>query len=382
MTASSPRHLIIIAGEASGDMHAARLVEELQKKDPQLTFSGLGGSLLRARGVELYEDITPFAVVGFMEVLKHLGDFRRLFRRVIAEVQQRRPAAVILVDYPGFNLRLAQAVKKIGTKVIYYISPQVWAWKENRVRGIKKNVDRMLVLFEFEKAFYARHSYPVDVVGHPLVDTVKVHRHPAQVLQDLGLSPDHLTIGILPGSRSKEISSMLPPMVQAAKIISRDILRVQFLIFQAPTITLEAISRHLTDATFRFKIVTQDYYENLSACDLGMVTSGTATLETALLKKPMVVVYKTSLLTWALAKALIKIPHIGLVNVVAGKRIVPECLQFQANGPAIARELIRMISDEIWLAEIKSGLNKVKQSLGAPGASQCAAAAVLNAIGD
>ncbi|MCB9758071.1 MAG: lipid-A-disaccharide synthase [Candidatus Omnitrophica bacterium] len=373
----TPKHLMIVAGEVSGDNHGAALVKALQQLHPALTFSGLGGPKMQAAGVDTDEDLTRFAVVGFFEIIKHYREFHRCFESFLHNVSQRKPAAVILVDYPGFNLRLAARLKKMGVPVIYYISPQVWAWKENRVNFIKKNVDLMMVLFDFEKKFYADRGVEVDFVGHPLADEIQITSTREETLTKAGLSADKFTIGLLPGSRQKEIESLLPPMLDAAKIMHTQDPRFQFLILKASNLAPELFKNFLTQKSFPLKLIDGHFHDGLNACDICMVASGTATLETALLLKPMVIVYKTSFLTFTLAKALIKIPYIGLVNVVAGKKIVPECIQDNANGSAIAAELKKIYQNPSEFDTMCANLEKVKISLGASGASKRAAESIL-----
>ncbi len=368
---------MIVAGEVSGDSHAAALVSALKKLDPTLTLSGLGGPKMQAAGVAIDEDFTKFAVVGFIEVIKHYNNFKRCFDLFLNNVAQRKPAAVILVDYPGFNLRLAGRLKKMGVPVIYYISPQVWAWKENRVQFIKKNVDRMLVLFDFEKKFYADRGAEVEFVGHPLADEVHITVGRDQMMKDLNLSPERFTVGLLPGSRQKEIETLLPPMLEAAEILHKADPRYQFLLLKAPNLDPGLFEKFLTNRDLPLKILAGHFHDGLNACDVAMVASGTATLETALLIKPMVVIYKTSFFTFVLAKALIRIPCIGLVNIVAGKKIVPECLQDDANGPKIAGEIKKICQDPAEFDRIKKDLEKVKASLGSGGASLRAAENIL-----
>ncbi len=377
---NSKKHIIIVAGEASGDMHAAHLVEALKALDPALTFSGLGGQKMRQSGVELYQDMTQLAVIGFVEVLKHYAEFRKIFRLILTKVDERRPQAVILVDYPGFNLRLARELKKRGVKVIYYISPQVWAWKKDRARQIKENVHTMLVLFPFEVSFYAPFGVRAHFVGHPLVDTVKAARPQDESRRLIGLNATRPVIGILPGSRNKEIENLLPEMMQAARILKEGFPALQFVIIQAPTISRPLLERYIPPSLTDIKIIENTTTDGINACDVCMVASGTATLETALLQKPMVIVYKTALLTWVLAKMLVKIPYIGLVNIVAGKKVVPECIQFDATGPRIADEVKRILTDEPRIAEIKGYLRDVKKSLGESGSSHRAAQEILKAI--
>ncbi|MCK5082459.1 MAG: lipid-A-disaccharide synthase, partial [Candidatus Omnitrophica bacterium] len=292
---STSKHLVVVAGEASGDMHAAHLIETLKRLDPSITFSGLGGPKMRAAGVDLYEDLTKMAVVGFWEVVKHYKDIKKAFDLILKKIDETSVDAVILVDYPGFNLRLARELKKRNIKVIYYISPQVWAWKQKRVHFIKRNVDKMLVLFQFEKDLYADFGIDVEFVGHPLIDTIKTHSVKESFLLNNNLSPEKLTIGILPGSREKEIENLLPVMLDAAKILDQEFPQIQFLIVKAPTITRSSIEQYLQSRSFICQIIDDNIHDGVNACNLCMVASGTATLETAILQKPMVVVYKTSL---------------------------------------------------------------------------------------
>jgi len=373
-------HLIIVAGETSGDNHAAHLVEAIKDLDPKITFSGLGGPKMQTAGVEIYEDLTKFAVVGFVEVLRHLGAFRKAFRLIIEKVKETKASAVILIDYPGFNLRLAKELKKLNIKVIYYISPQVWAWKENRVKLIREVVDKMIVLFPFERDFYHRHGLEVSYVGHPLLSTVCVKTSKENVLEKLGLSPTKTTIGLLPGSRIKEIKSLLPVMIKSAKLLYQENPALQFIIIKAPGIDLELFKKYLPKE-FSVRIFDENFYDGINATDACMVASGTATLETALLKKPMVVIYKTSLITWALAKLLIKIPYIGLVNVVAGEKIVPECIQFDATPKEISNTLKEILPPSSRHAAIAQALSQVKHSLGDPGANTRAAREIIKFLG-
>ena len=367
------KHFIIVAGEASGDVHAAHLVDELRKLDPALTFSGIGGPRLRASGVELYEDISSLAVIGFVEVIRHYRKIRGVFDLILRKIDDVNPRAVILVDYPGFNLRLAREIKKRDVRVIYYISPQVWAWKAERVEHIRKYVDKMLVLFRFEQDFYALRGVQADFTGHPLIDDLHARMDKNDFCREHGLDAERLTIGLLPGSRQNEIHTLLPIMLGAADILRKEFAPVQFLVLKAHTIERSLLERRARDAECTLKIIDAQTRDGINACHLCIVASGTATLETAILGKPMVIVYKTSFLTWLTAKLLVKIPYIGLVNVVAGKKIVPECVQFQATPARVAAELRKMITDEITITRIKESLRDVTSRLGAPGASRRAA---------
>jgi len=377
MTNQDPQHIIIVAGEASGDMHAALLVEELKKLSPALTFSGLGGPQMAAAGVHLYGDLTRIAVVGFVEILKHYGEFKRYFDLILRKIDETQARTVILVDYPGFNLRLAKKLKQKNIPVIYYISPQVWAWKENRVRAIQRDTDLMLVLFDFEKDFYRQRGVDVTFVGHPFVDTVRARTTRPEILKNCGLSGQDPILGLLPGSRTKEIERMLPVMLDAAKRLQQKFPKLQFLLIRAVPVPPELIERYLQGSDIPVRVLDKDIYSAINACDVCLTTSGTATLETAILNKPMVVIYRTALLTWLMARLLIRIPFIGLVNVVARKKIVPECIQFDATGPRVATALKDILTDPTRMASIKSELARVKTALGEPGASRRAAEAIL-----
>ena len=372
---------MIVAGEASGDMHAARLVDALGSLDSSIVFSGVGGQNMKQSGVDIFHPLADLAVVGFTEVAKNYRALRKIFYQILKKARETNVDAVILVDFPGFNLRLAKALKKEKIKVIYYISPQVWAWKENRVRLIKRYVDKMIVFFFFEKELYKKYGFAVEWVGHPLIDTIHVNNQRDPFLEAIGLSKNKLTIGILPGSRAKEVERLLPVMLKSAKILQENHNQIQFLLMRASTISEDTLNQYIQNNSLPLKIIDKEaYYEGLNSSDLCMVTSGTATLETAILEKPMVVVYKTSFLTWLLAKLLIKIPFIGLVNVVAGKKIVPECIQFGATSNQIAQHIMEIIQNEIKATEIRQELRKVKAALGMPGASKRAAEEILKAV--
>jgi lipid-A-disaccharide synthase len=380
MTKKPLKKIIIVAGETSGDIHAANLVKELKSLHPNLALEGLGGPKMAEAGVTLYQDMTKIAVMGFIEVLLNYGKFRKAFYLVLNKIKKNKPDAVVLVDFPGFNLKLATKLQKSGIKVIYYISPKVWAWKEKRVEIIRKHVHKMLVLFDFEKTFYARHGVNVSFVGNPLVDHVQTTTSKEKFLTQQGLEDFKLTIGLLPGSRKKEIEKILPSMAEAMEILKNKYPQLQFLIVKAPSIEQSYIEKYLPEGKRDTSIVNGNTYDAINACDLCMVTSGTATLETGILQKPMVIVYRTSLSSYLIGQAVLKIRFFGLVNIIFNKSIVPELLQHKASGENIARELELMFTDEIKLAEIKSNLKKIPLYLGSKGASKRAAQEVLETI--
>jgi len=373
----SERHIMFVAGESSGDMRAAGLASALKKLAPTLRLSGIGGQYMREAGVECFTDITELAVIGIAEVIKNLSRIKKVFDQTLQQIDTTHPDAVILVDYPGFNLRLAQEIKKRGIKIIYYISPQVWAWREKRVLKIKKLVDRMIVLFPFEQDIYNKYGMKVDYVGHPLVDEIIVDKDQTEILKSIGFSTSKTTIGLMPGSRAKEVERHLPCMLQAAQLLFKQNKERQFLLLKAPTIPLKLIDDQLLNYKhLPLRIYIGPTYDGINAMDAAMVASGTATLETALLKKPMVIIYKTSWLTYAIAKSVIKIPYIGLVNIVAGKKIVEELIQNDANAANIAKT----IEGALHSPHIVDELAAVKTSLGEPGASLRAAQVVLSTL--
>lgn len=376
----SQPHIIIIAGETSGDHHAAGLVKALKTFNPELTFSGLGGTALANEDVELYRNMNDLAVTGVWEALRHYRDFKKLFKLTLREIKRRKPDAVILVDYPGFNLRLAPKIKALGIKVIYYISPKVWAWKERRVNIIRESVDQMLVLFNFEINYFKRHGITVDYVGHPMIDQIQITTPRESMLESAGLPADRLTIGLLPGSRKNEIERHLPLMTETARLLKEQFPQVQFLALQATSLDDSWFQQFTRGSSIPIKTIKGDYYNALNACDVCLVASGTATLETACLEKPMVVLYKTAWLTYILVKLLIKIPHASLVNIIARKEIIPECLQYATDPKNLNRVLTDLLKDEIRLAQMKADLRTVKDQLGAPGASDRAAQAVLSGL--
>jgi lipid-A-disaccharide synthase len=400
----SQKLLMIVAGEVSGDMRAAEVASALHAANPSLRMTGVGGEHMKAAGVELFANITDLAVIGFVEVIKNYGRIKKVFHQVLAEVDRTKPDAVLLVDYPGFNLRLAKKLKERKVKVIYYVSPQVWAWKEKRVKTIKQVVDKMLVLFAFEQEFYKKHHMDVEYVGHPLIDEIKTSAKPSDVLKSLGFDPAKPVVGLLPGSREKEVSRHLPVMLKAAKLLHQKDPSRQFVVLQAPTITLPASLRALSATTLQrakqsqtsadgiassaavskagllAMTVSTDTYNTINATTACIVASGTATLETAILKKPMIVIYKTSWITYLLAKIFVKIKNIGLVNIVAGKAIVPELIQNNASPEKIAAEMEKLLSDPKEFHRIQKELSKIHNWLGDPGASRRAAKIIVKEI--
>ncbi len=377
------KKILVVAGEASGDIHASNLVLALKNIYPDASFYGLGGKNMKAAGVDISYDLTALAVVGFSEILKNYSKFKKIFLDLLKKTKEVRPDAAILVDYPGFNLRLAGALKKMGIKVIYFISPQVWAWGSQRTQFIKKNVDLMLVLFKFEEILYRDNIFNVKFVGHPLLDIVKPTMDRGQLSDAIGMKKSGRFIAILPGSREREVTNHLPVMLEAAQEIYKKIADAQFLICRTITVKRETFKKIIdrTKIDFPYKIIDDITYAGIHASDFVLVASGTATLETAILNKPMVIIYKVSFLSWLLAKMFIKIPHIGLVNVVAGQKIVPELVQFDATPKKIAQTAISLLEDKEELRKIHAELYALKNTLGIPGASRRAAEEIAKLLG-
>jgi lipid-A-disaccharide synthase len=366
--------VLIVAGEASGDLHGARLLTGLRHRRPQVEAFGLGGSELRAAGLETIADSAEVAVVGITEVLRVLPRIRQVWAALLAEVDRRHPRVAVLIDFPDFNLRLARQLKRRGVPVVYYVSPQVWAWRKGRVRTIAKRVDRMLVLFGFETALYEGAGLPAIHVGHPLVDEVPVLPN---VWDRPRKDGEPYRIALLPGSRHSEVSRLLAPMLETVRLLSRE-LPIEVSLIQAPTIPAEslnsAVARAALDVTVT--LVASDRFQAVADSHLALCASGTATLEVGLLGTPLIVLYRMAPWTYALAKALVQVKDIALVNLVLGRRVVPEILQDEARGEVIAPVAHHYLVDASARAEMRAALATVREKLGAPGASERAAAEV------
>lgn len=372
------KNILIVAGEASGDLHASSLVNAIKEKRPEITFFGLGGEKLKKSGINIIFDITELAVVGIFEVLKNLRKFREIFSLLLEETGRQKPNLAILVDYPGFNLRLAKELKKRGIPVIYYISPQIWAWGKNRIKTIRELVDLMLVVFKFEEGLYKENKQRVVFVGHPLLDIVKPKISKAELFSQTGLDAKNITIALLPGSREREVKNLLPVMLDTACLLQKKAgMSLQFLILRATSVKEEVFDEILRKYTLPAKVLSDMTYEGLNSSDFAMVCSGTATLETAILGVPMVILYKVSFLTWAYMKMLIKIPYIGLVNVVKKEKFIAEFIQYDAQPKRIADYVGRLLEDKEGLKKIKQGLIGIPEQLGEKGASHKAAQEVL-----
>jgi lipid-A-disaccharide synthase len=361
--------VMIVAGEASGDMHGAALVREMLKINPSLNFYGIGGNRLGEIGVKLVANAAEMAVVGLTEVFFKLGKFIKIMNWMKKSMDSRKPDLVILIDYPDFNLPLARAARKRGIKVFYYISPQVWAWRKGRIEQIKKTVNKMAVILPFEVDTYKERGFDVEYVGHPLLDLVKPHYSQSESRKKFNLSADKTTVGLLPGSRPSETQKLLPEMLQAAEILAQKIPDIQFILPLADTLEEKMISETIAGAGIKITVVSGNTYDVISCADLAIVASGTATLETALLGIPMIIIYKISPFSYFVGKLAVSVKNIGLVNIIAGKTIVPELIQDKADAGHIAREALAILENSARRREIISELAKIRAKLGKPGAA-------------
>ncbi len=376
-----------MAGEASGDLHGANLVRAMLLQDPNLHFCGMGGRELQQAGMELLYDAAKLAVVGLTEVLSHLGDILRARRILIDRLRKERPALLILIDYPDFNLLLAAKAKKLGIPVFYYISPQIWAWRTSRVHTIKRLTDRVAVILPFEQEFYGQYGCTVDFVGHPLVDAVTPQMERPQFLARYQIDPHKKLIGLFPGSRNKEVAALLPDFLAAAELLADDKPDAYtFLIPQASTIArsvLEANGLAGWNNRMDFRVIEENRYDMMAACDAVVAASGTVMLELAILGIPAIAAYRTSPHTYFLGKLLIRhLNHFSLVNLIAGRSIIPELLQDAVNPERIAHELNVLLEDEQARNTVLAGLKEVRQRLGEPGASARAAAIALHILSE
>lgn len=361
--------LCVVAGEASGDLHSSQVVRELKVIDPSLQLFGIGGDLLAAEGMNVLHHVREMAAVGLIEVIRQLPMFRRVFNEMIERIRVEKPSAVLLVDYPDFNLRLARQCRAMGVGVIYYISPQVWAWRRRRIFAIARNVDEMVVIFPFEEQLYRSHGVPVTYVGHPLVEQLEPLRRAPRALVE------PFRIALLPGSRKSEIRALLPPMLDALGRIRKQRSIDPFIIL-APTLDREEAENILQAHGSEVRIVDNDQRNELAGADLSISSSGTATLESAVLGVPVVVVYKLNPITYAFGRRMVRLPHFSLVNIVAGKEVVPELLQENVTGERIAAETLRLLDPAVH-ARVRTELDIVRRRLGEKGASRRAAEVIM-----
>ncbi|HKZ22056.1 MAG TPA: lipid-A-disaccharide synthase [candidate division Zixibacteria bacterium] len=356
------KKILVVAGEASGDLHGAGLLKELKKINPDLDFFGMGGDKMKNEGLKILYHINQVSFMGLFEILSHLGFLRKVFRNTVKQIDSNRPDLAILIDYSGFNLRLAKKLKQKNIPIVYYISPQVWAWRKNRVQKIKKFVDKMVVFFPFELDFYQKEGVKVELVGHPLVNLANPILQKEEFLKKIQTERDQTIIGLLPGSREQEIKKILPVMLEACQGLKRKIKDMKVIIGLAPTINKELVLSQVNQNS-DVKVLENLTYDVMKYSDLLLVTSGTATVESALMETPMLVIYKTNFMTYFLAKLLVKVPYISMVNLIAQKQVVPEFIQSQANPFLIAQEMEKILQDKVKYQQTKQELSQIKIKL-------------------
>ena len=375
-------NIMIVAGEASGDLHGATLATALRAAEPRARCFGVGGDRMAAAGVEILYHMRHLAVVGFAEVLWHLRDVRRALNLLTHVASKQHIDAVVLLDYPDFNLTLARRLRRAVPEIpiVYYISPQIWAWRGGRVRSISRLVDTMLVILPFEEELYTSAGVEVEFVGHPLLDVVESSSDRDEFAAQHGIPDGATWVGLLPGSRRVEVERLLPHMLGAAELLDPDA-ECAFLVPLSSSVDRDVYERMFKvlepDVAARVYPISDDYYATLQHCQMAAVCSGTATLEAALMDTPSVVVYRTSWLTYNLAKSLVHVRDMALVNLIAGRRIVPELLQHEVTAERIASELRSFLQEDERRQEIRTALAEVRERLGSAGASQRAARAVL-----
>lgn len=377
---NSHQVVMFSAGESSGDKHAANMLLELIRKRPNIKALGMGGTKMQDAGVELKYDSSAIGVIGLVEVAKHYGEIRRALTLMKRLVVSEKPDLLVCVDYKEFNLKLARFAKKQGVKVLFYVSPQVWAWRPGRVVTYGKAIDMMAVIFPFEKEFYEAENIPVEYVGHPSIDKVKPAYDKEKGLATFSLKVDKPIIGLLPGSRIGEINRMLPVMLSTAEKLAQDHDGIQFILPQADSITDELLQSYLEKSELNIKIVKGQPYDAIQCCDAVMTTSGTATLEIALLKVPMVITYKLSAITYSLGKYLVNTKFIGLPNIIAGKPIVKEFIQQEATVENLAREISNILENNTYRNKMIGELEVVKEKLGKGGGSKNMADLVIKML--
>ena len=371
---------MMVTGEASGDLHGAHLMEAVQRIDPGIQFFGMGGEALKAAGMNLLYHNQSLSVVGITEVLLKLRSIQKTLLGLKQSLKRERPDLLILIDFPDFNLRLAKFAHEHRVPVLYYISPQVWAWRPGRVKLIARWVKKMVVFFPFEVPIYKAAGVDVECVGHPLLDVVRPALSKEETARQLGLDPAKPILGLLPGSRSQELERLLPVLLDTARLLHQEAPDLQFVIPLAPGLTRTRVSRWTNNAWVPVKLAEGQTYDVMNLSDLLIMASGTATLEAALLGKPMVIIYKVSPVSYWIGRALVRVKYIGLVNLVAGKGIAPELIQKEASPERIARESLRILNDPTLRQGMTEAMIQVRQNLGEPGAVEKAARIVTSML--
>ncbi len=374
------KKIFIVAGEASGDLHGADLTRALLTLDPEVTILGMGGGQMRRAGVKILVDAGELAAVGITEALSRFVALTRTFQQLRRALASEHPGLLILIDFPDFNFWLARASRRIGIPVLYYIGPQVWAWRKGRIRTLKRLVEKMLIIFPFEEALYREAGVPVTFVGHPMLDRLRDVPTRDEARRQMGCDASDLIVGLLPGSREGEVRHHLPVLIEAVAQIAQAKPEAQFLLAVA-----ESLPSHLTESLLqgsdtRIRTLRGQTYQVMRAADLLIIASGTATLEAGLLGTPMIIIYRVSRLSWWAGRLLVDVPSIGMVNLVAGKRVVPELLQRDLTPERVAKTAVELLHSPTALGAIREDLQGIRGRLGEEGASQRAAQEVLKTL--
>ena len=372
------KKILIITGESSGDIHGAALSHSLTSLNPDLKLYGVGGSEMRKAGVRILQDNKEMAVVGVLEILGKVKLLYKVFKKIEREITSEKYSALILIDYPTFNMMLACIASKNRIPVFYYIAPQIWVWGKVRIKLLRRIVNKMFVVLPFEKKIYKEAGMNVEFVGHPFLDIVKTTMDKEKACQKFGIDQNQKIIGILPGSRGQEIKTLLSIMLEAAQTIKKKIPAVQFVLPLATTVDETEVLTQVKKSGLKIKIIKGLTYDAISIADFLIVASGSVTLEAAILKKPMVIVYKLNLITYILARMVTHISTIGLVNIVAGKNVVPELPQEKASPQNIAFWAIKALTDKKYYDQVKQEITKIEQLLGKKGASRNAAQGIID----
>ncbi|MBA2656464.1 MAG: lipid-A-disaccharide synthase [Tatlockia sp.] len=372
------KRIVVVAGEESGDFHAASFVRQLKAENKNFEFSGIGGRHMQNAGVLLISDLASYGVTGLTAVVRHLSVLRKAFYAIKAHLEQTKPDLLILVDYPGFNLRLAKVAKKMGIRTLYYISPQIWAWKAKRINLIRSCIDRMAVILPFEKTIYENAKVPVSFVGHPLVEKINHYDNTASARKILNLPLDKQLVAMLPGSRINEIEKHLPILVAVAEKLHKQLANMHFVIPIAGTLDPLLIQNYFANSKVNISFILGKATEVVACSDCAVVASGTASLECALLEVPMCIIYKSSLLNFILAMKLIKVKYLGLCNLLQNEMVVPELLQYDCNPIELTRALVALLTDDEHSTRMRKRLKNIKYLLSAEQAD-CSIAELIQA---
>ncbi len=374
--------IMISVGEASGDVHGASVARAIKELSPQAEIFGMGGQNMRSAGVEVIYDIAETGVMGLVEVLTNLPKLFALRDSLGRIMDSRQPDVLVVIDYPGFNMRLAKVAKQKGIPVVSYISPSAWAWGSGRAKEVAETVERVAAIFPFEAEVYQQAGANVTFVGHPLLDIVKPSMTKQQAFEYFDLDPAQPVVLLMPGSRRQEVNSLLTILLAAGELIARDIPACQFVLPVASTISREMLQECIDKSRIAVRLISEKTYDLMNISTVALAASGTATLETSLLQVPTVIIYKVNFLTYFLGKFLVKIPHIGLPNIVAGRLVVPELLQHQVNANDIAVHALGLMTDGQIRRQTLTDLQEVKDKLGSPGAVKKVAQVILEIAGD